>query len=469
MRARREAKEAAAAAVAAEKQSEKQHLDAVLREYKPRKGGTAKWKKGSKVLVPHTDQYYAAVVVQGQKREDGQWYMLHYEGWSSKYDEWVREDEVVRYDRTLLEQSAAAAGNAPGDLSGRRRKADVAPAEPQLAVEIPQQLRLHIPPLLKKVVLDDSEQINLKGMLLPLPRNAHGRPTVNDILKEYEDTLLKEAKKAAKDAAKKAEEAAKKAAEEGGAEDEKAAKAAAKQAAEKQEPPQVPEAAREMVAGVRQYFDRCLRHFLLYSHEVQQAEEALGAGPAGAAAPKTEAGAASSAAEDGSPSAGGASDQRGGAGGAAQPPRRPPSDLYGAEHLVRLFVKLPELVPVAYMTPPDVVRLEQALHDLMARMTEVKKQAKYFSLPEEYRRNPHFNHLMALHYQSLLGAGALGAGGGANTGAGTPAPATGAAPTRGTTPAAGETGGTAAAAAMAGSGGGAVSGANSEAADMDQG
>ena len=28
-----------------------------------------------------------------------------------------------------------------------------------------------------------------------------------------------------------------------------------------------------------------------------------------------------------------------------------PSDLYGGEHLVRLFVKLPELVPVAFMTP----------------------------------------------------------------------------------------------------------------------
>ncbi len=56
MRARREAKEAAASVAAVEKQSEKQYLDAVLREYKPRKGGTAKWKKGSKVLVPHTDQ-----------------------------------------------------------------------------------------------------------------------------------------------------------------------------------------------------------------------------------------------------------------------------------------------------------------------------------------------------------------------------------------------------------------------------
>ncbi|KAL4427963.1 hypothetical protein ABPG75_002052 [Micractinium tetrahymenae] len=406
MRARREAKEAAAAAAAAEKQSEKQYLDAVLREYKPRKGGTAKWKKGSKVLVPHTDQYYGAVVVQGQKREDGQWYMVHYEGWSSKYDEWVREDEVVRYDRSLLEQSAAAAGNAPGDLAARRRKADVAPAEPQLAVEIPQQLRLHIPPLLKKVVLDDSEQINLKGMLLPLPRNVNGRPTVNDILK---------------------------------------VQAAASR---------VSEAAREMVAGLRQYFDRCLRHFLLYSHEVQQAEEALGGGPANAAAPSK-------------------------TGGAAQPPRRPPSDLYGAEHLVRLFVKLPELVPVAYMTPPDVVRLEQALHDLMARMTEVKKQAKYFSLPEEYRRNPHFNHLMALHYQSLLGAGALGAGGagggGGTTGAGTPAPASGLGPTRGATPATGEAAagaagdtGAAAAAAAAGSRGVTLSGANSEAADMEQ-
>lgn len=246
-------------------------------------GGTAKWKKGSKVLVPHTDQYYvrgtveqfgglqaacgriselclpcpahvtncrsspacgalqAAVVLQGQKRADGQWYLLHYDGapeghcravslleacsrpprfcwpllcnhrasllpslcpgWSNKYNEWVEESGLVRWDKTLLEQSAAAAGNPPGDLAGRKvglggswggcgvltawlmvmvlgktsisdracclfaapcclqRKADIAPAEPSLAVEIPQQLRLHIPPLLKKVVLDDSTQV----------------------------------------------------------------------------------------------------------------------------------------------------------------------------------------------------------------------------------------------------------------------------------------------------------------------
>ncbi len=70
---------------------------------------------------------------------------------------------MLRFDRSLLEQSAAAAGNEPGDLSARKRRADVAPAEPELAVEIPQHLRLHIPPLLKKAVLDDSDQVGRQG------------------------------------------------------------------------------------------------------------------------------------------------------------------------------------------------------------------------------------------------------------------------------------------------------------------
>lgn len=41
-------------------------------------------------------------------------------GWSNKYNEWVEESGLVRWDKTLLEQSAAAAGNPPGDLAGRK-------------------------------------------------------------------------------------------------------------------------------------------------------------------------------------------------------------------------------------------------------------------------------------------------------------------------------------------------------------
>lgn len=129
-------------------------------------------------------------------------------------------------------------------------------------------------------------QINLNGRLLPLPRSAHGRPSVADILKarclhactllaglksllhllpllccrsahcmlvrhqpvpvfrcpqEYQEQFRNEASQA--------------------------------------EAPdlQVQEAAAEMVRGVSQYFDQGLHHFLLYPHELQQAEEVVGA------------------------------------------------------------------------------------------------------------------------------------------------------------------------------------------------
>ena len=41
-------------------------------------------------------------------------------GWSNKYNEWVEESGLVRWDKTLLEKSAVAAGNPPGDLAGRK-------------------------------------------------------------------------------------------------------------------------------------------------------------------------------------------------------------------------------------------------------------------------------------------------------------------------------------------------------------
>lgn len=66
-----------------------------------------------------------------------------------------------------------------------------------------------------------------------------------------------------------------------------------------------------------------------------------------------------------------------------------PRTVYGAEHLVRLFVKLPELVPVAHMTPQDAVRLEAFLHGLMQHASG-PAQAQLFSSREQYVPNQAF-------------------------------------------------------------------------------
>jgi hypothetical protein len=121
------------------------------------------------------------------------------------------------------------------------------------------------------------------------------------------------------------------------------------------------------------------------------------------------------------------------------------------------------LLPLTLLPPAlllqDVVRLEQQLHDLMGRMTEMRRHVKMFSLPEEYHTNPHFNPLLAQQLQPLLASagGAAGAAAGAAAGrAGTPGVAVAAG--AGTPAAAPTTGGT--------EGAGTPS---SEPADMEQG
>ena len=281
----------------------------------------AVFKKGQRCLVPHTDRFYAAVILKAQKRDDGHHYEVHYDGapssraprsrslqpaeccgvcgaaggdgcscprpspsrlsrpsgWAKKYDEWIEEAGLVKFDRKMLEESNAAADGEGGEggegpshpfLAGKRRKADLA-AEAAHMAEIPTQvrrgrrgagrrqqprraatlvltrlltrpaappplqLRLAIPPVLKKMLVDDHEQVVSKGTVLPLPRSAWHRPTVNQILAEYGDAVAAEAEPGAA----------------------------------------VDPTLEEVVSGLRTYFDRALRHFLLYQAEVPICDE----------------------------------------------------------------------------------------------------------------------------------------------------------------------------------------------------
>lgn len=206
--------------------------------------------------------------------------------------------------------AAAATFGAPlaGPPNSKKRK---------FPTEVPQELiptlRLKMPALLKKVVVDDYECIMQKGLVLPLPRKTHRRPTVQQIL----DLFVKKISDANKDGENNDTE----------------------------------ESADVAVKGLTDYFNKASIQFLLYGPETAFVEEAL---------------ASSSSVKD-----------------------EEPCKVFGAEHLVRLFVQLPALVPVmGQMEKSDVVALEARLHDLMAFMADSKNQAKFFSVVDEYIVNP---------------------------------------------------------------------------------
>jgi mortality factor 4-like protein 1 len=71
-----------------------------------------------------------------------------------------------------------------------------------------------------------------------------------------------------------------------------------------------------------------------------------------------------------------------------------PSQIYGAEHLVRLIVKLPQLVPVVLMSSPGnaqyIITVEGELGDLLAWATEDTRKENLIAAPEEYILNPHW-------------------------------------------------------------------------------
>ncbi len=267
-------------------------------------------------------------ILRGEKRIDpgtgeGSYaYFLHFVGWPKSHDAWWDERELLRYEADLL------TGGTSAGADELRAAAAARVAEKQRAArlaEVPAALRLRMPPLLKKVALDDFKAVVGAGRALPLPRPAHGRPSAAEALREWRG-------------AREAAEAAAARAAAGG--EGPAADAAAAAAAELLD---------AVVAGLLSYFDNGLRQLLLYAPEVPAADAAL-------------------------------------AGGA------PPSAVYGAEHLVRLLVKLPELVPVVMMVgggdARHVLAAEEHLNDLMASMAAPARQAQLFSAPGEYEPNP---------------------------------------------------------------------------------
>lgn len=167
-------------------------------------------------------------------------------------------------------------------------------------------IRIPLPDHLKGLLVDDWENITKSLQLVPLP---HAHP-VSEVLAEY---LAQES--------------------------------------EKRRPGSVDaDILEEVVQGVREYFDRSLGRILLYRFERQQyleVHEQMMVNP-GPKANERRAAASAVNSDADQPSLAG----------------RTPSEVYGSEHLCRLFCSMPELIAQTNMDTQSVNRLREELAKL---------------------------------------------------------------------------------------------------------
>ncbi|XP_021903342.1 protein MRG1-like isoform X3 [Carica papaya] len=223
--------------------------------------------EGERVLVSHNKRIYNAKVMQVEYRKKECRFLVHYLGWNKNWDEWVAIDRLMKHNDENVQKQKAINAKQDADKNlnrgravhirpkssnaarGRKRKNDSLCKE-KGAICSEKFVNLQLPLILKKQLVDDCEFITQLGKLVKLPRS----PNVDGILKKYLEYRSK------KDG-------------------------------------MVADSVREILKGLRCYFNKALPVLLLYKTEHQQYEEMI--------------------ADDVSP-----------------------ATVYGAEHLLRLFGQL---------------------------------------------------------------------------------------------------------------------------------
>ncbi|TKA83214.1 hypothetical protein B0A55_00663 [Friedmanniomyces simplex] len=308
------------------------------------------YSKDEKVLCFHHELLYEAKVVEFKVKDpndkkDGYVYRVHYKGWKNTWDDWVPQERL----RKFTDENKELASNLKKDMDAQRRAASGKPASTSTTKKrpygselagssargsedrssaIPQPprggtkrgreiegidkeedflrrpaVRLFMPDALKSILVDDWEKVTKEQKLAPVPS-----PTpVAQFLNEYETSEMAHRRPNSAEA----------------------------------------DILEEVVAGVKEYFNKSLGRILLYRFERQQFYEMHKAVEAGHGehAGKTLA------------------------------------DVYGCEHLLRLFVSLPDLIAHTNMDTQSVSRLREELTKMTSWMA--KRLEKY--LGNEYQ------------------------------------------------------------------------------------
>lgn len=236
--------------------------------------------------------------------DDTHWYQVHYLGWSKKWDEWVPEKFVMEYNEGTCQKQA--------DLYKKyqdERKADKTKREKQIASTVQNkavQPKANSKGAVKRKRAAGTESVGDGDMELPL-----GNQLCKRLVDDWEAVtrnkqLVKLPHKVP--VTTFLEEFLASRNKRGGA-------------------PSTEKVWREIAEGLNAYFDSALGQLLLYRFERQQYSDLL-----------------------------------------KKHPDKKVADIYGCEHLLRLFVKLPQLLTQASMDGETVQMLQAKLTELLKFM-----------------------------------------------------------------------------------------------------
>ncbi|KAL1520221.1 hypothetical protein AB1Y20_023691 [Prymnesium parvum] len=251
---------------------------------------------GAHVLAYHGPLIYQALVRDRVTREGIEGagrlkiYLIHYEGWNERWDEWVAESRLLEdnEDNAALQKERVREfqrahkrrWNNKELESSKRPKGEELPLH-----DVREALRL--PHSMKLKLLEDWERITRERKLVPLPRS----PSISDFLEEF---LQTKAKRSSHE-----------------------------------------RLYGEVVDGVQSYFNQTLGALLLYKYERKQHSDIT-----------------------------------------KEHMSKPLVEIYGVEHLLRLYVKLPELLNQCSLQKEHMTVLVSKLVELLKFMQANK--AKYF-------------------------------------------------------------------------------------------
>ncbi|XP_055804464.1 protein MRG1 [Solanum dulcamara] len=269
--------------------------------------------EGEKVLAYHGPRIYEAKVQKAELRKNEWRYFVHYLGWNKNWDEWVGADRLMKHtEDNVLKQQAL---DKKQGMEKNTKSGRSAPAKPKSSdVKLDkEETKSNVPKGKKRKADSGTEKGNVSAEKLV---KIQIPSTLKKQLVDDWEFIMHQNKLVKLPRSPTVDDILTKYLEYRSKKD-----------------GMMTDSAGEILNGIRCYFDNALPALLLYKKERQQYHEAV-------------------------------SDNAS------------PSSVYGAEHLLRLFVKLPEIIAYAKIDEESLTKLQQKFLDFLKFLQ--KNQGTFF-------------------------------------------------------------------------------------------